>query len=57
MTQPHSPASRCTLVASVLGSGAGFLESSVVNVALPAMGRDLGLAKGYQLASPLLRSK
>lgn len=31
------------MVASVLGSGAVFLESSVVNVALPAMGRDLGL--------------
>jgi EmrB/QacA subfamily drug resistance transporter len=31
------------VIASVLGSGTVFLESSVVNVALPAMGHDLGL--------------
>jgi MFS family permease len=31
------------VAASVLGSGAVFLESSVVNVALPAMGRELAL--------------
>src|SRR2546423_14957241 len=28
------------LAASILGSGAAFLESSVVNVALPAIARD-----------------
>lgn len=32
---------RWTLVAAVLGSGIVFLDSTVVNVALPAMGRDL----------------
>jgi EmrB/QacA subfamily drug resistance transporter len=31
------------LVASIFGSGAVFLEGSVVLVAMPAMGRDLGL--------------
>jgi EmrB/QacA subfamily drug resistance transporter len=39
----HSPAGRLVLAASVLGSGAVFLESTVVNVALPAIARDLGL--------------
>jgi EmrB/QacA subfamily drug resistance transporter len=39
----RSPAGRWTVAATVLGSGAVFLESSVVNVALPAVGRDLGL--------------
>jgi EmrB/QacA subfamily drug resistance transporter len=34
---------RWLLAASVLGSGAVFLESSVVNVALPAIARDFGL--------------
>lgn len=33
--------SRWTLVAAVLGSGIVFLDSSVVTVALPAMGRNL----------------
>lgn len=32
------------LIASIFGSGAVFLEGSVVLVAMPAMGRDLGLA-------------
>jgi EmrB/QacA subfamily drug resistance transporter len=32
---------RWTLIAAVLGSGIVFLDSTVVNVALPAMGRDL----------------
>lgn len=49
---------RLALTAVILGSGAAFLESSVVNVALPAMGRDLGLdlaglqwvVNGYLLA-------
>ena len=35
--------SRWILIASVLGSGAAFLEGTVVNVALPAMARDLDL--------------
>lgn len=39
----RSPAGRWTVAATVLGSGAVFLESTVVNVALPAIGRDLGL--------------
>jgi EmrB/QacA subfamily drug resistance transporter len=38
-----SAAGRRTLVASIVGSGAVFLEGTVVNVALPAIARDLGL--------------
>ena len=38
-----SRAGRWILAASVLGSGAVFLEGSVVSVAVPAIGRDLGL--------------
>ncbi len=34
---------RWVVAASVLGSGAVFLESTVVNVALPSIGRTLGL--------------
>ena len=37
---------RWALAAVILGSGAAFLESSVVTVALPAIGRDLGLEFG-----------
>lgn len=37
-----SLAGRWVVVAAVLGSGMAFLDSSVVNVALPAIGRDLG---------------
>jgi EmrB/QacA subfamily drug resistance transporter len=33
---------RATLFASILGSGIAFLDSTVVNVALPAIRRDLG---------------
>jgi EmrB/QacA subfamily drug resistance transporter len=48
---------RWVLIGSILGSGAAFLETSVVNVALPAIGRDLHLgvagletvANGYAL--------
>ncbi|HEU4647738.1 MAG TPA: MFS transporter [Gemmatimonadales bacterium] len=39
----QSPAGRWTLAGAVLSSGAVFLESTVVNVALPVLGRDLGL--------------
>jgi EmrB/QacA subfamily drug resistance transporter len=37
---------RWALAAVILGSGAAFLESSVATVALPAIGRDLGLDLG-----------
>ena len=34
---------RWTLVAAIAGSGTAFIEGSIVNVALPAMARDMGL--------------
>ncbi|WP_433782110.1 MFS transporter [Actinomycetospora sp. CA-101289] len=37
-----SGAGRWLIVATALGSGIAFLDGSVVNVALPAIGRDLG---------------
>lgn len=37
-----SPTGRWVIVAAVLGSGIAFLDGSVINVALPAIGRDLG---------------
>jgi EmrB/QacA subfamily drug resistance transporter len=37
----RSPAGRWVLVATVLGSGIAFLDATVVNIALPAIGRDL----------------
>jgi EmrB/QacA subfamily drug resistance transporter len=39
----RSAAGRWIVAGSVLGSGAAFLEGSVVNVALPAIARDFGL--------------
>jgi EmrB/QacA subfamily drug resistance transporter len=39
----NSSAGRWVVAAAVLGSGAVFLESTVVNVALPAIGRGLDL--------------
>ncbi len=39
----RSAAGRWTVAAAVVGSGVVFVESTVVNVARPAMGRDLGL--------------
>lgn len=42
----RSPAGRWALAAVILGSGAAFLESSVVAVALPSIGEDLGLELG-----------
>src|SRR6478735_3742091 len=39
----HAVSSRRILAASILGSGAVFLESTVVNVALPAVGRTFHL--------------
>jgi EmrB/QacA subfamily drug resistance transporter len=37
-----SPAGRWVLAVAVLGSGLAFLDGTVVNVALPDIGRDLG---------------
>lgn len=37
-----SPQARWLLAVTVLGSGIAFLDGTVVNVALPAIGRDLG---------------
>jgi MFS family permease len=37
-----SKAGRWVLLVAVLGSGMAFLDSTVVNVALPSIGRDLG---------------
>ena len=45
-TRLHSTAGRWILAAAVLGSGAVFLEGTVVNVALPSLARDLGLGMG-----------
>ena len=39
----RTSAGRWTLVAAIAGSGTAFIEGSIVNVALPAMARDLGL--------------
>ena len=36
------PAGRWVLAATVLGSAVAFLDATVVNIALPAIGRDLG---------------
>lgn len=38
-----SPRGRGTVAAVVLGSGMAFLDSTVINVALPALGEDLGV--------------
>ncbi len=37
-----TPAGRWVLLATVLGSGMAFLDTTVVNVALPQIGEDLG---------------
>lgn len=42
----RSPAGRWIIVATMLGSGVAFLDGSVVNVALPSIGRDIGGAFG-----------
>ena len=36
-----TPRQRWTLLAAILGTGIVFLDSTVVNVALPRIGRDL----------------
>ena len=47
----RSPAGRWVLLATVLGSSLAFIDSTVVTIALPAMGRDLGAdAAGLQWA-------
>ncbi|MFI8849678.1 DHA2 family efflux MFS transporter permease subunit [Streptomyces sp. 891-h] len=38
----RSPTGRWVLLATVLGSAMGFLDATVVNVALPVIGRDVG---------------
>jgi EmrB/QacA subfamily drug resistance transporter len=44
-----TPAGRWVLFATVLGSSLAFIDSTVVNIALPAIGRDLGTdAAGLQ---------
>jgi EmrB/QacA subfamily drug resistance transporter len=43
------PAGRWVLLATVLGSGMAFLDSTVVNIAVPSIGRDFGAsAAGLQ---------
>ena len=37
----HTPRGRGVLLATVLGSGMAFLDTTVVNVALPVIGREL----------------
>ncbi len=41
-----SPQGRWVLAVAVLGSGVAFLEATVVNIALPEIGRDLGAGTG-----------
>src|SRR6476659_9416002 len=43
MKRSAPPSTNWILAASILGSGAVFLEGSVVSVALPSIGRDFGL--------------
>jgi MFS family permease len=58
MVAASSPAGRGLIAATALGSGMAFLDGSVVNVALPAIGRELGggfsilqwVLEGYLLA-------
>ena len=37
-----TPRGRWVILAAILGSGIAFLDSTVVNVALPHIGEDLG---------------
>src|SRR4051794_38178204 len=41
-TRDHSAQGRWVLLAVILGSGLAGIDATVVNVALPAIGRDLG---------------
>ena len=48
---------RWVLLAAVLGSGMALLDATVVNIALPALGRDLGAGfGGLQWTSTATRS-
>jgi EmrB/QacA subfamily drug resistance transporter len=42
LLRSDTPAARWVITAAVLGSGIAFLDSTVVNIALPAIERDLG---------------
>src|SRR5260221_2583072 len=42
----NGPAGRWVLLATVLGSSMAFLDATVVNVALPTIGRKLGASLG-----------
>src|SRR2546423_14441473 len=42
LAAPTAPSRRLTLVACILGSGIVFLDGTVMNIALPAIQRDLG---------------
>jgi MFS family permease len=44
----HSPAGRWVMLVAVLGSGLVVLDGTVVNVALSAIGQDLGASLGLQ---------
>lgn len=54
----HSALGRLTLATAILGSGIAFLDGTVVNIALPRLGADLGaslaqlqwVVNGYMLA-------
>src|SRR3954453_18822401 len=49
MVRYGTPAGRWVLLATVLGSSLPFTDSTVVNIPLPAIGRDLGAdAAGLQ---------
>ncbi|MFF5080571.1 MFS transporter [Actinoplanes sp. NPDC000266] len=49
MVRYSTPAGRWVLLATVLGSSLAFIDSTVVNIALPEIGRDLGAdAAGLQ---------
>ncbi|HLS02271.1 MAG TPA: MFS transporter, partial [Beutenbergiaceae bacterium] len=41
MTRLSDPQARWVLTVAILGSGMAFLDGTVVNVALPAIGRSL----------------
>ena len=42
MTRQMTPQQRLVLVIAILGSFVAFLDGTIVNVALPAIARDLG---------------
>ncbi len=48
MSKTAAPNQRLILIACILGSGIAFLDGTVVNVALPAIQRDLGASLASQ---------